>query len=192
MNLAVFIHVYAAGDWLQPLAEILAPLAGYEGDFHFGVIGSEVQCMSVLQVVPDSDIAYAEQGFEEVTINCLRDYAIDHDGAVLYAHTKGASRRNEYSDRWRRSMIKHLIVPWRENLEKLDGYDALGPFWMTGWPNDWSKFFGGNFWMAQCSYLRTLPKCIPENRYAAENWIGQGDPNVNSIYPGVPSDELFA
>jgi hypothetical protein len=192
MNLAVFVHVYAAGNWLIPLSEVLAPLADFEGDFNFGIIGSALQHTAVLDVVPDGDAVCVEQGSEEVTINFLRNHALEYDGAVLYAHTKGAAYPSTYSDRWRRAMIKHLIFPWRENLEKLEGYDVLGPFWMTGWPNEWSRFFGGNFWMATCSYLRTLPECVPENRYAAENWIGQNNPNVNSIFPGVPSDELFA
>jgi hypothetical protein len=43
----------------------------------------------------------ADEGWEQVTLNKLRDFCQTDDGAVLYAHTKGAWSQTELARVWR-------------------------------------------------------------------------------------------
>lgn len=184
MMLAHFYHAWTRGAWRDPLAEHTAALV--EAGFDHPVYLSAVR-----------------DGWEQVTLAKVREYAIEHDGAVCYAHTKGAHDNTDFRAQWRRSMTRHVIGNWRENLAALDEYDAVGCHWLTAadfppWTGqnpefaDGLSFFAGNYWIARCDYLRRLPECPTENRYQAERWIGMGEPRVFDLAPGWPSEELFA
>ena len=153
----------------------------------------------------DRVIAWAvSAGNESVTLNYAREWALDHDGAILYAHTKGASNSEPFRDRWRHSMTSRVVERWRDNLALLESgdVDAVGCHWLTEAeypgmfgamtvPAEGSGFFGGNFWMATCDYLRTLPPCEPEPRWQAEQWIGLNHPRVVDLLPGWPHDNRW-
>lgn len=184
MNLTVFYHCWEGGQWQAPHLEFQSALAsaGFKGD-----------------VV----INWSRATSEAPTINMLRGYAQAHDGAVLYAHTKGAATVEEFRDRWRASMTNHVVRRWRENLTLLESVDAVGCHWLTEEafpgmfqqgmtdPHAGSGFFGGNFWMARCDYLRNLPRCRMEPRWEAERWIGHGRPRVVDLLPGWPHDRRW-
>jgi hypothetical protein len=146
-------------------------------------------------------IAEADAGFESVTVNMVREYARENDGAVLYAHSKGSSDTSPFRTRWRRSMISRVVANRRDNLALLATHDAVGCHWLTEaafpgmfgptTPANESGFFGGNFWMARCDYLRTLPVCEAEPRWKAEAWIGLGSPRVVDLLPGWPHDNRW-
>ena len=146
--------------------------------------------------------ACEREGFRVVTLNVLRDYASRVDGALLYAHSKGAATVDPFRDRWRRSMLARVVRPWRENAALLEEHDAVGCHWLTEEkfpgmfgvmtePMDGSGFFGGNFWLARCDYLRTLPECPVSPRWQAESWIGWGKPRVVDLLPGWPHDNRW-
>lgn len=182
MRVAHFYHLWRPGQWREPAHEHLDALvqSGFEGPVHLSFAGTEHE-----------------------TLERVREYAQRNEGAVLYAHTKGASDPSDFNARWRRSMTDRLVRDWRANLAHLEGHDAVGCHWLTAarFPdrrdcppeqgNVSVPFFGGNFWLARCEYLRTLPPCPQENRWDAERWIGMGDPRVFDLLPGWPADHLW-
>lgn len=174
---AAFYHCWVDGECSNPREEFGAALEqpGFPGERFFN-------CSHATSEAP--------------TINLVRAYAQDHDGVVLYAHTKGAATVSPFRDRWRRSMTARVVANWRENLTILErgDVDAVGCHWLT--PEEYpdqvrSPFFGGNFWMARCDYLRTLPPCEAEPRWKAEGWIGLGCPRVVDLLPGWPHDNRW-
>jgi hypothetical protein len=200
-----FYHVFANGAWKQPVAEHVDALlaAGFEGNVHIGLVGTPERRKAArlaLRRLPRATVAVeADEGWEQVTLAAVKTYAAERDGAVLYAHTKGAHDNTEFRAAWRRSMCRRVVERWRENLAALDEYDAAGCHWLTPeqFPNssefkDGIPFFGGNFWIARCDYLRTLPDPPTETRFQAERWIGMGSPRVFDLLPGWPAEELFA
>jgi hypothetical protein len=100
-------------------------------------------------------------------------------------------------------MTSRVIEGWESNRAWLEeGFDAVGCHWLTEadhpgmfgpmtLPAEGSGFFGGNFWMARCDYLRTLPECEPEPRWKAESWIGLNKPRVVDLLPGWPHDNRW-
>lgn len=200
MTLAVFYHAYVGGRWQIPVAEHARALehAGFTGTVRIGAVGPREDRRRVVECFPHARlVAEADSGFEALTINALRGYALEHDGAVLYAHTKGAATVEAFRDRWRRSMTDRVIGRLWENVALLDEVDAVGCHWLTEqqFPGMFGPtlppFFGGNFWVARCDYLRTLPECPAEPRYEAERWIGLGNPRVRDLLPGWPHDNRW-
>lgn len=181
MELGAFFHVWTPGAWREPTGEFIEALAdnAFTGPIHLNPI---------------------MHGWEQATIDRVRTYAQDHDGAVLYGHAKGAANPTRFNARWRQSMTRRVVAQWAENLAALEEYDIAGCHWITpamvppgAGPEfqDDLAFFGGNFWMARCDYLRTLPACPTENRHQAEHWIGMGTPRVLDLLPGWPDDSLW-
>ena len=92
-------------------------------------------------------------------------------------------------------MERMTVWAWRTCVADLaNGTDACGCHWLT--PEQFPKlvkspFFGGTFWWAKASYLKTLPQfpaATWANRFEAENWIGRGNPRprVKDYLPGWP------
>lgn len=183
METAVFYHVWAPGFWEEPLAEFLRALddAGFDGPLHVGIVGPSADRQRVLRSLPRPYVDHQiGSGNEAFTVNLVRWYAFGHDGAVIYAHTKGATTGyNQLQGPWRWLMTDAVVKCWRENLAVLDHCDAVGWAWLDERVPGASRCFIGNFWMARCDYLRTLPPCeVSEERGPAEGWIGLGGPRV--------------
>jgi hypothetical protein len=199
VNLACWYHIWADGEWREPLSEHLQTLR--DSDFascpRVGLVGSPRNRQDVREELDGALIAAeADEGFEQVTLHALRRYAQTHDGAVLYAHTKGASNKGDIGSNamWRRAMCLRVVDNWRSNLEAMGEFDALGCHWLT--PETYpgtirSPFFAGNFWMARCGYLRTLPVCAEGDRMDAELWVGLNNPRVLDVLPGWPGESLW-
>jgi hypothetical protein len=210
VKLQVFCHVFAGG-WRQPVDDLIeafnsSGLKSASPELRLGVIGPSVGREAVLVHFAEkcelqiNSVVGGKYGNEWLTINKVREWAINHPGeAVLYCHSKGAARPLELNDHWRRAMIEHLIVPWRDVLTQLENdVDAAGCFWLDpkihlppreGW---WiNSFFAGNFWMARTNYLSHLPECVAEPRVRAEEWIGLRNPRILDLLPGYPSWEFF-
>jgi hypothetical protein len=208
LRVAAFYHVWADGAWREPLAEFLESLdnSGFDGVFAIGLVGTPANRRQVTDLLADrwapEVVAEAPDGFEKPTLDAVLAYARFYDGAVLYAHTKGAAENTEFRARWRRSMTRRVVDDWRDNLRLLEEHDAVGCHWLTEAvfpgmfgpmtiPTEGSGFFGGNFWMARCDYLRILPACEPVPRWKAESWIGIGKPRVVDLLPGWPHDNRW-
>ena len=187
MNKIVFFHIYAAGQWKDPVREFLLAYRQTglinNSELKIGIVGSESQQTEVIQyfineAIDFEVVARALSGWEQVTQIKLHEYALTNDGYVLYCHTKGAANVNDTNTKWRRSMYYYNIVCWEEAIKKLDeGFDAAGQHWMfpshhspehKGWP-----FFGGTVWWTSLAHIRTLGKPSLEHRHIAEGWIGE-------------------
>lgn len=208
MSLSVWFHIYADGEWREPLDEFLTALSDYDGIINFGVVGTpaarcDVGGWLLNRGVAAKIVAEADEGYEQVTLLPLAKAVKKMGGNVLYAHTKGASDQSELNVLWRRAMLG-LVVRDRKFCESeiyKRGYDAVGTNFLT--PEEYqgivtSPFFGGNFWVATARYLRTLPTPPTRTRdnhgrFDAESWIGSGArrPFVLDRLPGFPSVELF-
>jgi hypothetical protein len=200
MKLACFYHCWAGGAWHEATVEHLAALesSAFDAPVFLGIVGSEperwqVQWLWKQMGYPATVAATANAGYEQPTINALRRYATENGGAVLYAHTKGAYAQTESNANWRRAMTRRVVSRWRENLTLLEhGAQAVGCHWLTH-AKYWrmgveSPFFAGNFWIARCDYLRTLPECPSATRYDAERWVGSGNPRLVDLAPGWPNE----
>ncbi len=183
-----FYHLWTTGAWEQPAAEHLEALRASEfpAPLLVGLVGRPESRQRALDVLGDVQVvAEADEGFEQVTLAALREYAQEHDQPIMYGHSKGASDPSPWKVEWRQSMTRHLIGEWREALAAIEeGADLAGPHWINdlGMP----RHFSGNFWMGSAAYLRTLPPCSTGDRMDAEFWVGQNDPAVWCTYAGNP------
>lgn len=184
-----FYHVYAAGNWEQPVTEHCRALTQYGlydalDGLYVGFVGNDNQidaAKATLDVLTPKwrEVARAEHGWEQVTLDALYDFCQDHDGPVGYAHTKGASRNEGIDLQWRRGMTYHNIVTWQRPVEALNsGKTIAGCNWISGAPSSVpgygvSGMFGGNFWWTRGEHLRRNVPPGHESRYAAEHWLGQ-------------------
>jgi hypothetical protein len=205
VELAHFYHCFTGGSWTEPVLEHVDALveADFRSPVYLGLVGAELwrgAASDVFEPLLDVRVAVeADSGFEQVTLAAVRRYAMEHDGAVCYAHTKGAADVSDFRAKWRRSMTRLLISDWRGNLAHLEEFDAVGSHWLTpehfpGFESEFGEgipFFGGNFWMARCDYLRGLPEPSERSRFDAERWIGLGNPRVHDLNPGWPAANLF-
>ena len=132
---------------------------------------------------------------------------LEGEAYCLYFHAKGASfpPGDIVRGRWRDRMFDNVVMKWKRALADLDsGFDAVGCHWLT--PEQYRglvghPYFGGNYWIARASFLRTLPSLREtkevkthgidafESRYIAESWIGLGAkrPAIRDYHPGWPA-----
>ena len=195
MTLAHFYHLYAAGAWEDPAREHFEALdaAKYPGRVWVGLVGSPGRRSTTVRWLNRFEgyaavCALQDEGWEQATLQKLYEYAQTHNGAVMYAHTKGAHNPAEINVGWRRYMTRHLVGRWEEALGLLDSVDMAGPCCvMPGdMPGVITPFFAGNFWMATCEYIRRLPPPGMESRYDAEVWPGLASPSAASLAPFTP------
>lgn len=201
MDIVHAYHCYAGGAWRDVLAEHLWSLNrwGFDGPTILGLVGraeDRAEARAAFTAArPQTQVVEADAGFEQVTLDAVHAHACAHDGAVLYAHTKGASRPGGWQDRWRRSMTRDVVGAARNATQHLDHHDAVGSHWLTA--SDYASVrhasrigphFAGNFWLARCDYLRLLPVCSRADRWEAEWWIGIGTPRILDLRPGWPQE----
>lgn len=204
MRVAHVYHAWMRGDaWPQIVREHLQALESFEGPMVVGMVGDTGAQQQLRAIFRDARRAatFVEVPgeWERGTVELARAWAHEYpDDAVLYSHVKGASQPTEFNARWRQSMARHVITGWRECREALlDGHDAVGCHWLH--PDEFGEstmgptpFFGGNYWLATCAYLNTLPPVPEEDRWGSERWIGMGNPRVHDLLPGWPGDGVFA
>ena len=192
--LAHFYHVYADGAWEAPVDEHLhaltvSGLLDNLDDVFVGIVGLPENRASVKERFPAVVVAEADEGWEQVTLQKLHDYAHNHEAKVFYAHTKGAYQVDDYRMLWRVAMTYDTVTRWRECVDALDFVGVAGPYWLDSAMPEHSEhkhFFGGNFWWARTNYLRALPPVEVEHRWQAEGWIGLADPSVKIMREGEP------
>lgn len=189
-----FYHLYADGEWEQPLAEHMEALATIPQRMQvtIGIVGSIENRAKVLAKTPSSwwPVHWTE-GFEQQTLELIYLNAWSFTGPVLYAHSKGAAYPTPVSDMWRGCMTRHLINDSSKVLAHLDaGADTVGVHWLTpeAYPDSVQiPYYGGNFWWSTAEHLRRLPPPSNETRYHAEAWLGTVRPdNPVDLEPGWP------
>jgi len=192
MRLTHFYHVYADGDWFPAATEHFEELrvSGLLDELdrvHLGVVGSAENRVKVKRVLPYLVAVEADEGWEQVTLARLHQFCQTDDGAVLYAHTKGAWSQSELARVWRVSMTHDVVSRWRECVDALEAVQAAGAFWLKSFEPEHAEhesFFAGNFWWARSDYVRTLPPVGVDSRFQAEGWVGLGGPSVRVMREG--------
>lgn len=175
-----FYHIYADGEWREPVEEHLQALktSGLGAEVGFtlsiGLVGNDDNTALVRAYLNGhsirwTEIAWRQQGWEQVTLSVLARESHRLEGFVFYAHTKGASTPSRFNTAWRQRMTYHTVACWREALLSLETHHAYGCHWMK-LQNSW--LFGGNFWWTRMCHLRLLPPPGKHSRWAAEGWIG--------------------
>ena len=99
------------------------------------------------------------------------------DYKVLFFHAKGASRQFvPQLHSWRMFLEYYVIDKWRECIDKLKEYDAVGvKLRMKPYPD-----YSGNFWWANADYVATLDENFlytqgEHGKIDRELMIGSGD-----------------
>lgn len=196
-------HVYADGNWEPMVSEHLAALQ-HSGLYdqldrgRVGLVGSSENVAAVCAYIGGRGFEFevaanVAEGFEQETLDDLYDFSQTHNGDVLYAHTKGASRDEPIDTPWRRSMTQLTVMEWRTCVAALaSGKTIVGCHWIKGNPDverlneAWENrelnppgldgvggMFGGNFWWTRLEHLRRNVPPGRESRFAAEHWLGQ-------------------
>jgi hypothetical protein len=199
VRLTHFYHVFADGDWLTPATEHIEELAlsgllDNLDDLFLGVVGSPENREKVKRDLPGVCVAESATGWEQVTLQKVHEFAQQDDGAIFYAHTKGAWSQSELARQWRVSMTHDTVTRWQECVTALQVVEAAGPYWLKSWEPehvDHDFFFGGNFWWARSDYVRNLQPPGVETRYQAEGWIGLGKPTALNMREGSPFGANF-
>lgn len=195
-------HVWTGKHWEDIAAEHCAALHdhGWPHPVTVGLIGdaeprAEARGWFRAKNIGVTEYTEANRGYEEQTLRSLWIWARDTDPAtpVLYMHAKGTLNRVPVNDTWRRTMTQVLLTDWKQHLDTLSSYDAIGPYWNTPETNPAvpAPHFSGNFWYSTAGYLATLE--APEwhgSRFDAETWIGTGHPRILDVLPGWPPDDL--
>lgn len=179
MKLHHYYHLYAGGMWQVPVEEHIAALnkSGLINSLDFmgiGLVGSEdnrkrakIELTASLGSTLNWKIVAEENaGFEQVSQSTID---LSEPAKILYAHTKGAANHRHDQDNWRREMTAGTIYHWRECVDLLDKYDAVG----CRFRKDPFRHYSGTFWWATSDYLRTLAPISYVYRDDAEAWIGQ-------------------
>lgn len=194
-----FYHVWADGQWREPLDEHLRAVrhAGLPCHLTVGIVGSVDARLRVQESAHADEVVYADAGYEDVTLAALhRAATANQDSVFFYAHTKGAYHPNPLNTALRQSMTRLLVGDWadcRRYLD-LDLAQAVGCHWLR--PQDYPgivevPYFAGNFWWATGKYLAGLLPPASTSRYRAEAWLGEGNPEVKDLRPGWPTWGLF-
>lgn len=109
---------------------------------------------------------------------------------MLYIHTKGASYTNpnikKNINAWVRYLDLYTINKWEECVDALENNDAAGGFYVED-----PKHFQGNFWWANSSYLKNLPRVNNLNithLNRGEFWILSNTDKVYALSGVTPVD----
>jgi hypothetical protein len=202
-DVEVFYHLACIGSWRSVFAEQMRSLrvAGF-ARVNLSVLGAEAELAAARAVCDDvgldASIVSADGDltrFETPALLAVEAYAREHEGYVLYLHSKGVSNPQDGTKaRWRRLMMRELVDRWEHCVAELPWYDAIGVNWRDMSP---ISHFSGNFWYASTRYLRTLadfrsyydhPRyaiwdAINDKRLGCEFWLGSGSgpPHVLSL-----------
>jgi SAM-dependent methyltransferase len=193
-NVKVFYHLACMGNWQQVFQEQMQQLQqnGFK-KIQLSLLGSQedlVISRSLLDslkieietLVYDPDL----QCFERPALGAIEGFVRQHNGHILYLHSKGVSNpADETKVKWRRLMMRELVENWKNCILLLHQYDVIGVNWRDMPP---TSHFCGNFWFASASYLRKLadfttyydnPRYriwdrINDKRLGCEFWISSG------------------
>ena len=194
MKLAVFYHVYPGKDWedmfqSQIGALVVSNLLNAIDHLHIGFNG-DLNLMPTFFGGENLDIVVKENDNkteETDTLRALYDYCRENPGAyVLYMHTKGASRKNTYTEDWRYLMEYFCIHQWQKAIKALDkGHETAGANYQRDTSMGYHPHYSGGFWWAKASYVATcldLKYLDHPLRFMREFFIGSGKPNEKNFW----------
>lgn len=89
-------------------------------------------------------------GFEDVTLQHLYDHCQANDGKAIYMHSKGSFHANGPNDNWRWHMTAGVVS---QDCLTAPNCDVCGLNFCPRWG---AYIIAGNFWAANCEYVRKL------------------------------------
>jgi hypothetical protein len=172
-NDAVFFNVYINPESSNPQREAILRIikdqlqqikdAGQDRVVYYSLIGLFLPHSQEIFCVPGLTchrLQYAKSGFENVTQQSLYEYCVSHPNArATYIHDKG-SYHDHKSNHVKRQKSTRVVLSDecrympRDKCTVCTTMFRIVPFWHAS----------GNFWTADCSYVRDL---IPPKEYEA-------------------------
>jgi len=206
-----FYHAYADGNNSLPVVQkhleniITSELSKHLEKIYIGIVGSDVNrekikeiLLSYVSKISLEIIIEATEGFEQITLEKLREHSQSNQGYYFYAHTKSAMNSHHANRCWMHTMEHYNLMNWIEAIRQLKSNDAVGCFWLTHHrhPNlitpNTNSFFAGNYWWSKSEIISSLPPLDTSNRYMAEQWIGnKQDLIIYDLRPGWPRQRNF-
>ena len=197
INLIVY-HIYCVGNYLEVVKHQLNRLK--TSGLYDWCDKLEITCVDTLnqfegidELVKDLDKAvlnkFVNNHYEYEGINKVWEYSQQYKGKVFYFHTKGVSnlyanletkvisQRKQTGIRWWKEIMEHFLIDnFQDCLQKLDEYEQCG---VTN--ND--KWWWGNFWWANLSFVRINMKPTHGDRWYFEAWLNHyRNPSVYEFY----------
>ncbi len=191
----IFLHIATMGEYQKIFDELINKIEDseliYNCELNVCIVGDgnleEFTKEGYRSDIKFNNIKYHKVGsineYEFPTLQFIEDNIQDGD-KVLYLNGLGVTNDSIYKQSWRKYLSYFNITKWEECVKALDnGYNTCGVDFRT----DPVPHYSGNFWWANASYLRTLPKIQILNkensprvltlRHNAEMYIGM-NPNV--------------
>ena len=197
MKIHIFYHIALIGKSYEPIISstidklISSELYKRADSIHLGVLGDidkldfiNYEKLSKFKIVYHSNDL---EEFERPTLNYLWLHAQDNDAYYLYIHTKGVAnplwghvkKSDIYARDWRNLLEYFTVLKWQNCVELLQDKDCVGINYKT----HLGKHFSGNFWWSKSSYIRKLPKPVPEcDRFVYEKWLFLNNPKKENLF----------
>ena len=212
-NIDVFYHVYKQEGY-QPLVKeqldrvVSSGLYEAADNIFIYSVGGPPFDRGLLADLPKIKLV-ADLGanpFEFETLNSIKDYSENNANRnILYMHTKGITTPgNRNTIHWRKFMEFVNIDNWKECVDMLKTYDAVGGnLVFIGEGKDADLCFAGNIWWARSNHLRNLPIITRESRFIgglrrpprlnAEFWVAAFGGHFGCLmYTHAPHDSAQA
>lgn len=206
-NVAVFVHVATVNNYQKIFEELFGKiiesgLNEYSDSIRICAVGcGDIMIPEQKNITVDFDPSASIDPNQSVnygefyTLRKIKDFAnnVKENHKILYCHLRGVtSPNNECIPTWRKYLIHHNIINYKNCLDILDEYDACGVDLIPKdrWP--YSDHFSGNFWWANSDHIKKLPEISqidnpssPQKatlRHNAEFWIGMVEGKFKSIF----------
>lgn len=200
----IFFHVYLKNDFSHILLNKFKKFKAsglYEkaNKIYLTLFGDIEQHQEFLSDLKDLyikieyvNITNKEFNNEADTLNFMIKKAegYEKNTPMLYVHTKGASHTHPILKKninaWVRYLDLYTINKWEECVDALENNDAAGGFYVED-----PKHFQGNFWWANSSYLKNLPRVNNLNithLNRGEFWILSNTDKVYALSGVTPVD----
>lgn len=200
----IFFHVYLKNDFSHILLNKFKKFKAsglYEkaNKIYLTLFGDIEQHQEFLSDLKDLyikieyvNITNKEFNNEADTLNFMIKKAegYEKNTPMLYVHTKGASYTHpnikKNINAWVRYLDLYTINKWEECVDALENNDAAGGFYVED-----PKHFQGNFWWANSSYLKNLPRVNNLNithLNRGEFWILSNTDKVYALSGVTPVD----
>lgn len=209
MRRAIYYHVAGLNHWREIVLEQLRLLRGCPYPITIGWTGSQSDAGFLWHAAVANDLKFnivpdlGAHNFEFPTLEILqracRDETVDE---VLYFHSKGASRLNDWTaTMWRCFMNAYILTGINQAFDALEDHAWAAPVLSEGLGHGLIHSCG-NFWTARADHIRSLPDITEfrngwaafkdrsgqpswaEPRHAAEIWISTRPVHIKQLHQG--------
>ena len=184
-----FYHFSTIGSrWKGIVTEqmLLAHLSGLinaSSNVHVTGLGKIEDNESIFEIYNNTKFVYEYDTrtdlYEYPTLKKLETFCLHNSQSLVwYAHSKGASYKNNNAAHWRDIMNFFVLDKWHHCYVLLSttNYTTCGAILTldSNYRNGWNTFYAGNMWWAKCSHinrLTRLEKIDQKSRYNAEMYV---------------------